>query len=52
MPTNIQVHRSTGVGIISFTRNLELSKRHVEFLTSHEAKEIYSDFGWIHEMPA
>ena len=50
LPTNIQVYRSTGIGVLTCTKNLELSEKYIDFLTSPEAKKIYSDYGWMHQI--
>ena len=47
---SIQVYRSTGIGVLTYTKDLELSKKYISFLTSPEAKKIYSDYGWIHHV--
>jgi accessory colonization factor AcfC len=50
LPPSLQVYRSTGVGVLTCTNDLELSKKYIGFLTSSEAKKIYSDYGWIHDV--
>jgi accessory colonization factor AcfC len=50
LPPNLQVYRSTAAGILSCTKDLELSKKFIDFLTTPEAKKIYSDYGWIHQI--
>ena len=48
LPPHLQVYRSTGVGVLSYTRDMELSRSFIDFLTKPEARKIYSDYGWIH----
>jgi accessory colonization factor AcfC len=48
LPPNLQVFRSTVVAIVSYTKDAELSKKFIDFLTSDEVRKIYSDYGWIH----
>jgi accessory colonization factor AcfC len=50
LPRDIQVFRSTGIGILTCTRNLELCEKYINYLTGPEAKKIYSDYGWVHEI--
>jgi len=49
LPSDLQVFRSTVVAMVSFTKNVELSKKLIDFLTSDEVKKIYSSYGWIHK---
>jgi accessory colonization factor AcfC len=48
LPPDLQVHRSTVAGMISYTNNAELSAKLIDFLTSNDARKIYSDYGWFH----
>ena len=48
LPPNLQVFRSTAVGILTCTKNMELSQKFIEFLTTSDVKKIYSDYGWHH----
>jgi molybdate transport system substrate-binding protein len=48
----LQVFRSTSVGVISFSKNTQLSQRFIDFLTEDEMNAIYSNYGWIHEQTA
>ena len=50
LPKEFQVYRSTGVAVVEFSKNKELSSKFVNFLTSKEGKKIYSDYGWIHSL--
>ncbi len=50
LPPNIQVYRSTGIGILTCSRDLELSRRYIDFLATPAVRKIYSDYGWIHQM--
>jgi accessory colonization factor AcfC len=49
LPPNLQVFRSTVVALVSYTKDAELSKKFIDFLTSDEVRKIYSDYGWIHK---
>jgi molybdate transport system substrate-binding protein len=49
LPHNLQVFRSTVAGIISYSKNVKLSEKFVDFLTSPAIKKIYAGYGWIHE---
>jgi len=49
LPPELQVFRSTVIAIISYTKNIELSQKFIDFLTSKEIRKIYSDWGWIHK---
>jgi len=48
IPDELQVYRSTGVAVIEYSKNKELARRFVDFLTSREGRKAYSDYGWIH----
>jgi len=50
LPPNLQVYRSTVVGILTCTKNLELSRKFIEFLTTPDVKKIYSDYGWLYQI--
>lgn len=47
LPSGLQIFRSTSVAMVSYTKDVELSQKFIEFLTSNEVKKIYSDYGWI-----
>ncbi|MEX2722342.1 MAG: substrate-binding domain-containing protein [Candidatus Freyarchaeota archaeon] len=49
LPKEIQVYRSTGVAVISYSKEVEAASRFIEYLTSKEGKKIYAEYGWIHE---
>lgn len=49
LPPHLQVLRSTPIAMVSYTKDAELSRRFIDFLTSNEARKIYSDYGWIHK---
>ena len=49
LPPNLQVYRSTAVGILTCTKDMELSQKSIDFLTTLDVRKIYSDFGWIHQ---
>ena len=46
LPKDLQVYRSTAIGIISFSKNKELAKKFIDFLVSEEGKKIYEEYGW------
>jgi molybdate transport system substrate-binding protein len=46
---NLQVFRSTVAGIISYSKNVKLSERFIDFLTSEKIRKIYASYGWLHE---
>jgi molybdate transport system substrate-binding protein len=48
LPVNLQVLRSTAVGILSYTKNKELSAKFIDYLTSPMIRKIYEGYGWIH----
>lgn len=49
LPRSLQVFRSTVVAVVSYTKNPELSRKFIDFLTTDEVRKIYSDYGWVHE---
>jgi len=49
LPPNLQVFRSTVAGIISYSGNVKLSGKFIDFLTSPAIRKIYAGYGWIHE---
>lgn len=49
LPRDLQVFRSTAVQAITYTRDLELSKKLIDFLVSPEGKAIYRENGWLFE---
>jgi len=48
LPKDLQVHRSTAIGVITFSKNKELAKKFIDFLISEEGKGIYEEYGWHH----
>ena len=48
-PRELQVFRSTAAQVVTYTKDLELSKRFIDFLVSPEGRRIYSENGWLHE---
>jgi len=48
LPKDLQVHRSTAIGIITFSRNKDLAKKFIDFLVSDTGKKIYEEYGWHH----
>lgn len=47
MPRNQEILRGTGVGLLTFARELEPARRFMDFLTSPEARACYEEFGWV-----
>ena len=48
LPETLQVFRSTVAGIISYTRDKELSRKFIDYLTSAPMRRIYEGYGWIY----
>jgi len=48
LPKDVQVHRSTAIGVITFSKNKELAKKFIDFLVSEKGKRIYEEYGWRH----
>jgi molybdate transport system substrate-binding protein len=48
LPKDLQIHRSTAIGVITFSKNKELAKKFVDFLVSKKGKKIYEKNGWHH----
>jgi molybdate transport system substrate-binding protein len=48
LPKDLQVHRNTAIGVITFSKNKELAKKFIGFLVSEEGKKIYEEYGWHH----
>jgi molybdate transport system substrate-binding protein len=48
LPKDVQVHRSTAIGVITFSKNKELAKKFIDFLVSEKGKKIYEEYGWHH----
>jgi len=48
LPKTLQVFRSTVAGIVSYTKDKELSKKFISYLTSPNIKKIYEGYGWLH----
>ncbi len=48
LPEPLQVFRSTVAGIVSYTRDKELSKKFIDYLTSAPIRKIYEGYGWIY----
>jgi accessory colonization factor AcfC len=48
LPKDLQVHRSTAISVITFSKNKELAKKFIDFLVSEKGKKIYEEYGWHH----
>jgi accessory colonization factor AcfC len=46
---NLQVFRSTVAGIISYSKNVKLSEKFIDFLTSEKIRKIYASYGWLNK---
>jgi molybdate transport system substrate-binding protein len=46
LPKDLQVHRTTAIGVITFSKNKELAKKFIDFLVSYRGKKIYEEYGW------
>jgi accessory colonization factor AcfC len=51
LPRDLQVFRSTCVGILTCTRDGDLSRRFLDFLNTAEVRAIYEEMGWLHGVP-
>jgi accessory colonization factor AcfC len=47
LPERLQVFRSTGIGVVAYSKEAALAKKFVDFLLSEEGGNIYSEYGWI-----
>ena len=47
-PRELQVFRSTGIGILKYSDHRQLASRFLDFLVSEEGKRIYKDYGWVY----
>jgi molybdate transport system substrate-binding protein len=48
LPKDLQVQRTTAIGVITFSKNKELAKKFIDFLVSEKSKKIYEEYGWHH----
>ena len=48
LPKDLQVYRSTAVAVVEYSKNKDLASKFINFLTSKESKNTYSNYGWIH----
>ncbi len=46
LPKDLQVQRSTAIGVISFSKKKQLAKKFIDFLVSKGGKKIYEEYGW------
>jgi len=49
LPKEQQVLRGTGVGMLSFAKNIEPARKFMDFLTTPESRAFYQEFGWVVE---
>lgn len=45
---DLQVQRSTAIGVIAFSKNKDLAKEFIDFLVSDNGEKIYEEYGWHH----
>jgi len=48
LPKDLQVHRSTAIGVITYSKDKDLAKKFIDFLVSGSGKKIYEEYGWHH----
>ena len=48
IPYELQVFRSTGVGVLDYSKSRELAGKFIDFLVSEEGRDIYEEYGWTH----
>jgi accessory colonization factor AcfC len=48
LPKDLEVYRSTAIGIITFSKRKGLAKKFIDFLVSEKGKKIYKEYGWYH----
>ena len=48
LPKDLEVYRSTAIGIIAFSKHKELARKFIDFLVSERGKKIYKEYGWYH----
>lgn len=49
LPKEQQVLRGTGVGMLSFAKNIEPARKFMDFLTTPESRAFYQEYGWVVE---
>ena len=49
LPPEQTVLRGTGVGMLSFAKNIDNARKLMDFLTTPEARAFYKEFGWVLE---
>lgn len=49
LPKEQQVLRGTGVGMLSFAKNVDNARQFMDFLTTPESRAFYQEFGWVLE---
>ena len=47
LPDRHCVYRATGIGMLSFTKQPDNSRRFMDFLTTPEARSCYRRYGWV-----
>jgi molybdate transport system substrate-binding protein len=51
LPREIQVFRSTGIAVITFSKQRETATQFIDYATSDKGKEVYRAYGWTHTSP-
>ncbi len=49
LPPEQTVLRGTGVGMLSFAKNIDNARKLMDFLTTPESRAFYKEFGWVLE---
>jgi accessory colonization factor AcfC len=49
MPEEQRVLRGTGVGMLSFAKNVDSARKLMDFLTTPESRAFYQEYGWVVE---
>lgn len=49
LPKEQQVLRGTGVGMLSFAKNIENAREFMDFLVTPESRALYKEYGWVLE---
>ena len=49
LPRHLQVFRSTVAAVLTYSKDKELSKKLIKFLTSKKVRKIYASYGWLHK---
>ena len=50
LPKELQVYRSTGLAMVSYSKNPNHAIEFIQYVTSRIGKDIYTKLGWIHNI--